>query len=76
MLLGLEIVSISGYLTMPCSLIPPGILRVCNFFCSTVGCGFYKILMIFFATLYSVYLKVNNVNLLDKFPQIPTLLCC
>lgn len=47
-----------------------------NIFCSTIGCSFYKILAIFFATLYSVCLKVNNVNLFDKFPQFPTLLCC
>lgn len=44
--------------------------------CSTVGCGFCKILLIFFPTLYSVCWKVNNVNLFDKFPHIPTLLCC
>lgn len=44
-------------------------------FCSAVGCGFYKTLVIF-AAPYSVCLKVSDVDLFDKCPQIPTLLCC
>lgn len=36
----------------------------------------HKSLVILCATLCSVCLKVNNVNLFDKFPQTPTLLCC
>lgn len=67
--------SSSARLTTPRFSILPGILTVCSFFSSKVGCGFYKILVIFFSTLYSVCLGVNNVNLCDQLPQIPTLLC-
>lgn len=41
-----------------------------------VGQAFYRFLIMFFATLYSVCVKVNYVHLFDKYPQTPALSCC